>query len=63
MAKPVEVKALAHYRIWLKYDDGTEGVVDLSDLAGRGVFEAWQDARFFESVPILTPAPMPCTCV
>ncbi len=40
MAKPVEVKALADYRIWLKDDDGTEGVVDLSDLAGRGVFEA-----------------------
>ena len=52
MPKPVEVKALAHYRIWLRYDDGIEGVVDLSDLAGRGVFTAWQDTTFFESVRI-----------
>jgi hypothetical protein len=52
MPRPVEVKALAHYRLWLRYDDGTEGIVDLSDLAGRGVFKAWKDAAFFESVRI-----------
>lgn len=52
MPKPVEVKALAHYRLWLRYDDGTEGIVDLSDLAGRGVFKAWNDTAFFESVRI-----------
>ena len=50
MAKPVEVKPLANYRIWLRYDDGVEGEVDLSDLAGRGVFEAWNDPAFFRSV-------------
>jgi hypothetical protein len=50
--RPVEVKALEHYCIWLRYDDGTEGVVDLSDLAGRGVFKAWQDTTLFESVRI-----------
>ena len=50
MPKPIEVKALAAWRIWLRYDDGTEGPVDLSDLAGRGVFEAWGDPAFFRSV-------------
>ena len=50
MARPTEVKALTGFRIWLRYDDGTEGVVDLSDLAGRGVFAAWDDAAFFGSV-------------
>ena len=45
MTKPVEVKALANLRIWLRYDDGTEGEVDLSDLALRGVFRAWNDAK------------------
>lgn len=52
MPKPVEVKALANYRIWLRYDDGSNGEVDLSDLAGRGVFKAWNDATFYGSVRV-----------
>jgi hypothetical protein len=48
--RPVEVKAREHFRIWLRYDDGTEGEVDLSDVAGRGVFAAWNDVAFFKSV-------------
>ena len=44
MPKPVEVKALSQYRIWLRYDDGVQGEVDLSDVAGRGVFQAWATA-------------------
>ncbi len=50
MPRPVAVRALTGFRIWLQYDDGTEGVVDLSDLAGRGVFAAWDDVGFFSSV-------------
>ena len=50
MAQPVEVKALPNFRIWLRYDDGTQGKIDLSDLAGRGVFNAWNDLAFFGSV-------------
>lgn len=52
MARPVEVKALPHFRIWLRYDDGTKGEVDLSDLAGRGVFKAWENVAFFNSVQL-----------
>ena len=48
--RPVEVKPLADYRIWLRYSDGVEGAVDLSDLAGRGVFVAWEDPAFFRAV-------------
>ena len=48
--RPVDVKALDAYRIWLRYSDGSAGVVDLSDLVGRGVFAAWNDSRFFKEV-------------
>ncbi len=50
VARPVGVKALPGFRIWLRYDDGTSGEVDLSDLAGRGVFKAWEDRTFFDAV-------------
>lgn len=50
MPRPLELKPRPDYRLWLRYDDGTEGMVDLSGLAGRGVFEAWNRKGFFESV-------------
>ena len=50
MPKPTAVKALSNYRLWLRHDDGTEGAVDLSGLAGRGVFVACNNAAFFDSV-------------
>ena len=50
MPKPVAVKPLSNFHIWLRYDDGIEGTIDLSDLAGRGVFAAWNDPAFFEAV-------------
>ena len=47
---PVEVRALEPHRIWLRYEDGVEGEVDLSHLAGDGVFVAWDDREFFSAV-------------
>ncbi len=52
MFKPVEVKALPDYRLWLRYVDDVEGEVNLSHLAGRGVFAAWDDYQVFEKVHI-----------
>jgi hypothetical protein len=52
MFKPVAVKPLSDYRIWLRYQNGEEGEVDLSDLAGRGVFALWNDYSIFEKVNI-----------
>jgi hypothetical protein len=52
MTRPILVKALPDYRIYIKFSDGAEGEVDLSDLAGQGVFKAWKDPRVFEAVSI-----------
>lgn len=52
MPVPVEVKALENYKLWIRYSDGVEGVVDLSDFAGKGVFSLWDDYRVFENVYI-----------
>ena len=50
MPRLAEVRAHPGYGLWLRYDDGWEGTVDVSHLAGRGVFEAWEEAGVFESV-------------
>jgi len=36
----------------LAFDDGVSGVVDLSELVGRGVFALWDDRQVFEQVRI-----------
>jgi hypothetical protein len=50
MIKPISIRAWPDYRVWVAFSDGVEGIADLSDLAGRGVFEAWNDKGFFASV-------------
>ena len=52
--RPVEVNALGGYWIWLSYSDGTTGEVDLSHLAGRGVFRLWENPASFRK-PKVTP--------
>ena len=49
-----EVRPLEAFRLKLCFDDGTVGIVDLSHLAGRGVFETWKTPGFFQKV-VLTP--------
>ena len=53
-ARPVEVEARSGYKIWVKYADGPEGVVDLSYLVGQGPYAAWNDPDFFKDVRINT---------
>ena len=46
------LKPLAEYRLWVRFSDGTEGTVDLSEKVGRGVFGAWRDPNAFARVQI-----------
>jgi hypothetical protein len=48
----VEVKALPNYHLAVKFSDGTTGIVDVSEFAGKGVFALWNDIRQFEKVTI-----------
>lgn len=52
MFKLVEVKPLQKYRLWLQFSNGKKGEIDLSDLAGKGVFKAWEKPGVFEAVRI-----------
>jgi hypothetical protein len=52
MHKIINIDVKDEYRIDLDFDDGTKGTVDLSDLAGQGVFVAWDDYSKFRDVRI-----------
>lgn len=41
-----------NYKIWIQFDDGLSGEVDLSYLAGKGVFRAWNIPGFFDSAHV-----------
>jgi hypothetical protein len=48
----ISVKALEKYKLHLEYDDGTSGIVDLSNFAGQGVFKYWEENNNFFKVYI-----------
>jgi len=52
MHRIVAVQPLAQYRVWIRFSDGIEGEVDLSDLVGKGVFALWNDPAQFARVSI-----------
>jgi hypothetical protein len=54
----IEVIPQREFRLFLRYDDGKSGIVDLSSLAGRGVFSAWSTPGLFDKVR-LTEAGVP----
>jgi len=52
MVRITTFKVLPGYRLELVFDDGVCGVVDLSEIVGKGVFSSWCDHQFFEQVRI-----------
>ena len=52
MFRPIEVRPLPGFRLYLRYDDGAVGEVDLSDFAGHGVFALWDEPGAFERASI-----------
>jgi len=50
--KPIEVKAIDKYSIYIKFADNTEGKVDLSHLVNKPIFHNWVNPDFFNKVYI-----------
>ena len=44
------VKPLGKYKIHVAFNDGTQGIYDLSDCAGKGVFKTWDEDDNFSKV-------------
>jgi hypothetical protein len=52
LVRPTRVQARPGYHLYLEFADGTCGEVDLTRLAGKGVFRVWDDYRVFENVQL-----------
>ena len=50
--KVTDLTVLEGLKLHLRFEDGTQGVADLSDLAGRGVMKAWDDRSEFAAARI-----------
>lgn len=50
ISRPQQVKAVGKFSIWIKFEDNSEGFVDLSHLKDLPVFLKWQNTSFFEQV-------------
>jgi len=48
----ISVRPTIKYKLHLHFADGTEGIVDISHLSGRGVFRQWDEEDLFFQVKI-----------
>ncbi len=49
----VAAKALSDYRLYLQFEDGVQGIVDLAPhLSFRGVFEPLREPEYFAQVRV-----------
>jgi hypothetical protein len=49
----VEVRPLEGYRLWLRFEDGVEGQIDVAEMVSfRGVFAALRDRENFLEVRV-----------
>ena len=52
ISKPIAVKALENFYLWIQFEDGIEGTIDLSPLTQKGIFHVLRDPSIFSSVYI-----------
>lgn len=49
LPQAVEVEGRQPFTLWIRFDDGVSGIIDLSEWSTRGKFAAWSDTDFFET--------------
>lgn len=59
MERLVEIKATKPFTLYLKYNNGVEGEVNLSGIERKGVFAIWNDINVFEQVKLDTESGAP----
>jgi len=47
-----DCRPLDNFRVYLRFDNGLSGEVDLSYLRGKGVFAAWDKPHVFKKVVV-----------
>lgn len=48
-----EIRPKTGYRLWLRFNDGESGTVDVSDIvASHPAFSGWEDMQFFKQVSL-----------
>ena len=52
MYQIVHAEPLKDYRLKIRFSDGLEGVVDLSNLVGKGIFSSWKNPKKFAQVAV-----------
>lgn len=50
--KIIDLHAKPGFKLFLRFDDGVSGEVDLSDLLGKGIFSHWQQEGVFDKARI-----------
>jgi hypothetical protein len=48
--KALEVKPLPNYKLFISFDDGVNGTIELGNIVGKGVFKVLQDEEKFKKV-------------
>lgn len=50
--KIVAYRVVEPFKVWLRYDTGAEGIVNLDTFPNIPVFEKWKEPEFFEKLKI-----------
>lgn len=51
--KPVEIKVLENYKLWLKFENGEEKTFDMEKYIHEKFYEKLKNRKYFENVKVV----------